>query len=90
MRKLQQYSWPGNIRELRNALERAVLLADHKCLTADNLHLQSSPLQLQTTIPPTGTLKQMERSYIRHVLHDERGSIRRSAKRPGIPRSSSL
>jgi DNA-binding NtrC family response regulator len=36
----------------------------------------------------SGTLKQMERAYIHHVLHDEGGSIERASRRLGIPRSS--
>ncbi|MGB8887818.1 MAG: sigma-54 dependent transcriptional regulator [Candidatus Korobacteraceae bacterium] len=86
---LQRYAWPGNIRELRNVLERAVLMAEDKVLTAQHLHFQGpsvhEPVRLGAT---TGTLKQMERAYINHVLHDEAGSIERAARRLGIPRSS--
>jgi two-component system response regulator PilR (NtrC family) len=38
-RRLQAYAWPGNIRELRNAVERTVLLEDGPVLRADHLHL---------------------------------------------------
>jgi DNA-binding NtrC family response regulator len=89
MLTLQRYSWPGNIRELRNVLERALLIAENNLLTAQHLHFQGSsmhePVRLSGT---TGTLKQMERAYINHVLHDEAGSIERAARRLGIPRSS--
>jgi DNA-binding NtrC family response regulator len=87
MDALQQYSWPGNIRELRNVLERAVLIAEHNHLTANHLQFQNSTRQLPMR-SVTGTLKQMERAYINLVLQDEGGSIDRSARRLGIPRSS--
>ncbi|MFW6180553.1 MAG: sigma-54-dependent transcriptional regulator [Spirochaetota bacterium] len=39
IRHLTEYSWPGNIRELENTIERAVLLADGEVITRDDLHL---------------------------------------------------
>lgn len=89
MEALQQYSWPGNIRELRNVLERAVLIADRNCLTAHHLQFQNPTCSHASPIRSvTGTLKQVERAYISLVLEDEGGSIDRSARRLGIPRSS--
>ena len=88
MSMLQRYSWPGNIRELRNVLERALLMAENNLLTSEHLHFQAGgrePIRLNGI---SGTLKQMERAYISHVLHDEAGSIERAARRLGIPRSS--
>jgi DNA-binding NtrC family response regulator len=89
MAALQRYSWPGNIRELRNVLERAALVAGDQAILAEHLQFQDClagrPAHLE---PITGTLKQMERAYINHVLHDEGGSIERTARRLGIPRSS--
>jgi DNA-binding NtrC family response regulator len=89
MLRLQRYPWPGNIRELRNVLERAVLMAEGNLLTLQHLHFQGpsihEPVRLIAT---SGTLKQMERAYINHVLQDEAGSIERAARRLGIPRSS--
>ncbi len=88
MDALQEYSWPGNIRELRNVLERAVLLTDRNHLTVHQLQLQSSTLTAQPQVSNTGTLKQLERSYINFVLQDEGGSVERAARRLGIARSS--
>ncbi len=87
---LQRYSWPGNVRELRNVLERAVLMAEDKVLTTQHLHFQGSSIHepLRLNAITGGTLKQMERAYINHVLRDEAGSIERAARRLGIPRSS--
>ncbi|HME33260.1 MAG TPA: sigma-54 dependent transcriptional regulator [Terriglobales bacterium] len=88
MDALQQYSWPGNIRELRNVLERAVLLTERNHLTVHQLQLQGSSLAAQPQVTSAGTLKQMEYAYINFVLQDEGGSIERTARRLGIARSS--
>jgi DNA-binding NtrC family response regulator len=88
MEALQEYSWPGNIRELRNVLERAVLLTERNHLTVHQLQLQSSPLAGQPQFSSTGTLRQMERAHINFVLQEEGGSVERAARRLGIARSS--
>ena len=89
MAELERYPWPGNIRELRNVLERAAMIAEHDVIAAEHLHFQASA---ELDRPPAtvlnGTLRDMERAYIDHVLRDEAGSIERAARRLGIPRSS--
>jgi transcriptional regulator with GAF, ATPase, and Fis domain len=40
--RLEQYAWPGNIRELQNVIERAVLLAAGRAITADDLRLEAA------------------------------------------------
>jgi transcriptional regulator with GAF, ATPase, and Fis domain len=86
---LQQYSWPGNIRELRNVLERAVLITEHDSLSSDHLEFQPSNHDAQPWLEgASGTLKQIEKAYIKMVLQNEGGSVERTAKRLGIARSS--
>jgi DNA-binding NtrC family response regulator len=85
---LQQYSWPGNIRELRNVLERAVLLTQRSHLTVRHLQLQSPTAVTHSPARVTGTLKQVERACIHAVLQEEGGSVERAARRLGIARSS--
>ncbi len=89
MRALEAYGWPGNIRELRNVLERALLFAESDVLRVEHLQFQSAATA--AVFAPNnsqGTLKQMERAYINHVLQAECGSVERAARRLGIPRSS--
>jgi DNA-binding NtrC family response regulator len=86
---LQAYSWPGNIRELRNVLERAVLLREGDRLTEQDLHFDMRVAPL----PPSGagrtkTLEQVERDHIKEVLNLEGGRVGAAAQRLGIPRSS--
>lgn len=85
---LQAYSWPGNIRELRNVIERAVLLSEHKNLTLKDLHFDGHA-QVGTPFLDTRlTLLELEKQHIERVLNEERGRVEKAAKRLGIPRSS--
>jgi len=91
MDALMQYSWPGNIRELRNVLERALLVAD--CNPISDRELQFHPAgatdcRESTPLTPDLTLREIERNHILNVLGQELGSIQKAAKRLGIPRSS--
>ena len=64
---LQQYAWPGNLLELRNALERAVLLAGGGIVHAHDLSLPSAP---RATLGEKATfsLAEVERRHIAAVL----------------------
>jgi DNA-binding NtrC family response regulator len=85
IRALQAYSWPGNIRELRNVLERALLLGDKRVLDNKSLRfdeIESGEGDLDVT------LSEMERKHIERVLRRERGQVEKAALALGIPRSS--
>lgn len=87
---LRGYSWPGNIRELRNVLQRAVLLAENNVISERELFFFPARFQ-EVSAPPSApdlTLREMEKSYIANVLAQEFGSVQKTAKRLGIPRSS--
>jgi two-component system response regulator AtoC len=72
MKRLQGYGWPGNIRELRNAVERAMLLAEGDTLTADDFTLgggASVRLGDRVELPSSGIdLEQLERSLVVQAL----------------------
>ena len=87
---LQRYSWPGNIRELRNVLERAAILSDDGVIEKTGLELEP-PARLDFIANFTNsnlTLKEMERSYILHTLASEGGHVPQAAIRLGMPRST--
>lgn len=85
---LQQHPWPGNIRELRNVLERALMGANSLVLEAPDLDFASSPGIKQQLGQSGLTLKELERQYIMQVLSEEGGHVDRAAKRLDIPRST--
>jgi transcriptional regulator with PAS, ATPase and Fis domain len=86
LRRLQAHSWPGNIRELRNVLERAALLSSASVLEPGDLGFdfdQAAPDPLAGL-----TLRDAERRLIEQALAQERGHVERAAARLGISRSS--
>ncbi len=85
---LLRYSWPGNIRELRNVLERAVLLGESATIEPRDLRFDDGLAELSEE-PASGlTLLEVERRHIELVLREENGHVERAARRLGIPRSS--
>jgi DNA-binding NtrC family response regulator len=87
-RALQAYAWPGNIRELRNVLERAVLLSESRVLRATDLRFDDAVRREPPAYDSQLTLLELERRHIELALAEEQGNVDRAAKRLGIPRSS--
>jgi NtrC-family two-component system response regulator AlgB len=68
---LRSYSWPGNLRELRNVIERAVILSDHERIEVDDL----SDIVRSTSEVRLGgkfTLEQIEAEHIRRLIASHR------------------
>lgn len=87
-RALQAYAWPGNIRELRNVLERAALLSERRILLAADLRFDDAAKRETPTYDSRLTLLELEHRHIELALTEEQGNVERAAKRLGIPRSS--
>ena len=87
---LKSYSWPGNIRELRNVLERVALTCDTRVIEAQDLGLAQRPSSPMTHSgsEPGLTLAELERQYIARILHEESGRVAQAAVRLGVPRST--
>lgn len=87
-RALESYPWPGNIRELRNVLERAVLLGGETNISTEHLHFASEASSVASPILAPKSIKEFEREHIRQALIQSNWRVARAAKRLGIPRSS--
>jgi len=95
---LRSYSWPGNIRELENVIERAVVLSNQPVLGPDDLPpeirhpsdwKEYEALADKTFhIGDTPTLDVVKKRYILHVLALSQGNITRAAKMLNIDRRS--
>jgi two-component system response regulator HydG len=89
-KKLLEYDWPGNVRQLENVLERAVTLAQGERLEADDL-----PDRVRTHIPSFDagttssaflTLEQQEQRHIAYVLRHVGGNKTQAARLLGVDR----
>ena len=87
---LASYNWPGNIRELRNVIERAALLSEWGTISPDDLALPMAHVApgAHESTDDGLTLQQLERQHIIKVLKLENGSVDKAAVRLGIPRST--
>lgn len=94
MERLQRYKWPGNIRELRNVLERAALLCRDTVIEPEHLGFQTPVTAPRAFMPDVQaetsrlTLAELERQHIAAVLDQTRGNVQQAALELGIPRSS--
>lgn len=91
----QQYSWPGNIRELENLMERAYILESSSMLTPESFASEILPFDVPSPSMALRTsqtlsefrrsaLAQIERHYLFQVLAKNRGRIKDAAKDAGI------
>ncbi len=93
LRLLKSYSWPGNIRELENVVERAVIMATKKVITVDDLpeHLLSAANESRekTLEVDIGTnIEEMERRLILETLNYTGGDKNQTARILGIGRKT--
>jgi DNA-binding NtrC family response regulator len=87
MAAMQGYAWPGNVREMRNVLERAVLMAGGaNRIEAGDLRFEVLPDDGPD--PDVLTLDEIERRHVEHVVRLESGNIDRAATRLGVSRST--
>jgi transcriptional regulator with GAF, ATPase, and Fis domain len=90
MERLRSYSWPGNIRELRNAVERAMLLAERDELTPDDFPMTggtAAALSEGVNLPANGIdLEQLERSLVVQALERSGWNQTRAAALLGLNR----
>jgi len=86
MQALLAYDWPGNIRELRNTIERAVVLADGEVITIHDLTDKFRTLDIEgvSTSSLRQALDHFEMEYVRRSLAESKGNKEATAAKLGI------
>jgi transcriptional regulator with PAS, ATPase and Fis domain len=90
-----KYTWPGNIRELENLVERAYILEASSILTPESFPNELFETEATSVFIPTGNqltlaqarqqgVEEIERNYLKDVLARNRGKINNSARDAGI------
>lgn len=90
LEKLSQYSWPGNIRQLENVIERAVVLCSGDRLSAEDISLpvEEKPGRMQNV--HTGTVAEIEKQVVLERLARFGGNRTKTAASLGISRRTLL
>lgn len=89
IQKLMHYHYPGNVRELQYAIERAVIMADGSVL--DDKDILFSPIETVTVSQeetPQTNLSAVEKNTILRVIEKHNGNISKAAKELGITRTA--
>jgi DNA-binding NtrC family response regulator len=90
VRRLMEHSWPGNIRELENAIERAVALSQSDVILPEDFpaSLATAPAQdfLRHALDRGWTLDELSRAYLGRVLERTGGNKKQAATILGIDR----
>lgn len=84
--KLMSYSWPGNIRELQNTIEKAVILSESDIIRPYDLYLRNIP-SFESTNAFT-TLSEMEEKMIKNAIDKHNGNLTAAATQLGITRQT--
>ena len=82
--KLKNHSWEGNIRELQNTIEKAVIMCDGDIISPDHLELHTS----QRPLNESQTLEEMERQTIANAIAQCGGNLSQVAQQLGITRQT--
>jgi DNA-binding NtrC family response regulator len=85
LRAMNVYHWPGNVRELKNRVHRALILSDHKLISATDLGLEACLEEA-----PASTLEDarasLDRSIVENTLRANANNVSKTARQLGVSR----
>lgn len=82
--RLKEYQWKGNIRELKNIVERAAILCDGEILTADLLPMELVDYDVSQNPPSLNSLANIEKNHIQRILLHTKGNKTKASEILGI------
>ncbi|HKU37405.1 MAG TPA: sigma-54 dependent transcriptional regulator [Polyangiales bacterium] len=85
---LSEHAWPGNLRELRNVLERALIFARGECIEPQQLAVGTQQRPSEPAVSAAIKLKDVEKQHVLAVLQRADGKVEDAAKLLGIGRSA--
>jgi len=88
LKDLRSYSWPGNIRELQHAIERAVIMCETDKLQPLDFFLSAKSGKVDDLELETYNLEEVEKNIIKKVMDKHKGNISHVAKELGLTRTS--
>jgi len=88
LKKLERYHWPGNIRELIHAIERAVILAESQMLQPSDFLFPETEKEVEGIVFNNYNLDEVEKTVIRKALKKHAGNVSHAAKELGLTRTS--
>jgi two-component system, NtrC family, response regulator HydG len=88
IKKLQKYHWPGNIRELEHAIERAIIMTDRDQLEPEDFFFLADKPESNKQASDIFNLDDMEKNVIQKVINKHGGNISKAAKELGLTRAS--
>jgi DNA-binding NtrC family response regulator len=103
LHKLQEYDWPGNIRELENVIQRALCFTSAGVLQPEDLHIDTlrastpinesaAPKAASKAVPAYESFRQMqleqEREFLIKTIRECNGSVREAAQKLGLFRTA--
>ncbi|KYG75962.1 MULTISPECIES: sigma-54 dependent transcriptional regulator [Roseivirga] len=87
-KKLSKYSWPGNIRELQHAIERAIIMSEGNVLMPDDFFFLVQKADNQNEAADNLNLDDVEKNVILRAINKHSGNISKAAKELGLTRAS--
>lgn len=88
LKKLEKYAWPGNIRELQHAIERAIIMSDSQALMPDDFFFLVPKADSSQESTDNLNLDDVEKNVILKAINKHSGNISKAAKELGLTRAS--
>jgi len=88
VKKLEKYHWPGNIRELQHAIERAIIMGEDSALSPDDFFFLTHSSERDESGSDSYNLDEVEKQVIQRAVTKHGGNISKAAKDLGLTRAS--